>query len=250
MRVDPVYLFIHGFGGCAELWAAQARHFSARGRVIAVDLPGHGGTPWNGETLSGMAAHVARLMGPSPMPRQVIAVANSFGGLVALELWKLYPQAFRSMTLVGSLPRFTFTPGFPAGLDGARIRKFMAQLEGDVPSVLEMFFRSLFSPEERASSWYGFIKQARQQAVVPSRETLHAFLRILGTADLRETLGIVDVPVQFVLGDKDPICPLAVVGPLREICPSARVDIMTGCGHFPFLSRSDEFNALLEGFSG
>lgn len=248
MRADPVYLFIHGFGGSGELWAAQARYFRAKGRVIAVDLPGHGGAPWHGETLPEMAACVMRAMGPALAPGQVIAVASSFGGLVTLELWKLYPGIFRSMTLVGSLPRFTFTPQFPAGLDAARINKFMEQLEGDVPSVLDMFFRSLFSPQERASPWYGFIKQARQQAVVPSRETLQAFLRILATADLRPTLKAVGVPVQFVLGDNDPICPLAVVEPLKDICPGARVDIMPGCGHFPFLSRPDEFRALLEGF--
>ncbi len=247
MRADPVYLFIHGFGGCAQLWAAQAAHFRTKGRVVAVNLPGHGGAPWHGETLPDMAACVARALGPAPVDGQVIAVANSFGGLVALELWKSYPRIFRSLTLAGSLPRFTYTPQFPAGLDAPRIRKFMAQLEGDVPSVLEMFFRSLFSPEERASPWYGLIKQARQQEVVPSKETLHAFLRILGTADLRETLKTVTVPVQFVLGDNDPICPLEVIGPLREIVPSARVNIMPGCGHFPFLSRADEFNALLEG---
>ena len=248
MRADPVYLFIHGFGGCGELWVAQARYFGTKGRVIAVDLPGHGGTPWHGETLPEMAACVMRAVGPASAPGQVIVVANSFGGLVTLELYKSCPHMFRSMTFVGALPRFTFTPQFPAGLDAARIRKFMAQLDGDVPSVLEMFFRSLFTAEERASRCYGVIKQARQQMQVPSRETLHAFLRILETADLRGTLQAVDVPVQFVLGDNDPICPLIVVAPLKEICPGARMDIMPGCGHFPFLSRPDEFSTLLEGF--
>jgi pimeloyl-[acyl-carrier protein] methyl ester esterase len=69
----------------------------------------------------------------------------------------------------------------------------------------------------------------------------------LKSEDLRDILRQVSVPVQFVLGDADPICPLAVKGPLEKLLASLRVDVIKGCGHFPFLSRPEKFNALLEG---
>lgn len=40
-----VIFFIHGVGGCAELWNEQLRHFSKAGyAVVALDLLGHGGS--------------------------------------------------------------------------------------------------------------------------------------------------------------------------------------------------------------
>lgn len=40
-----VIFFIHGVGGCAELWSEQLRHFIKAGyAVVAPDLLGHGGS--------------------------------------------------------------------------------------------------------------------------------------------------------------------------------------------------------------
>jgi abhydrolase domain-containing protein 8 len=40
-----VIFFIHGVGGCAELWSEQLRHFCRAGyAVVAPDLLGHGGS--------------------------------------------------------------------------------------------------------------------------------------------------------------------------------------------------------------
>ncbi len=41
---EPI-LFIHGFGGQKRSWLKYCKRFVSKYRVIAVDLPGHGGTP-------------------------------------------------------------------------------------------------------------------------------------------------------------------------------------------------------------
>lgn len=41
---DPI-LFVHGFGGQKRSWVKYCKKLSSKYRVIAVDLPGHGGTP-------------------------------------------------------------------------------------------------------------------------------------------------------------------------------------------------------------
>lgn len=240
-------LFIHGFGGCGDLWRWQADHFSGTHRLIYPDLPGHGRCPWNGEDLEAMAALMTQEV-ISSGEKTVDVVASSFGGLVALTLWEKTPAVIRRLVFAGSLPRFTATENFPAGLDAARIRKLAGQLDGSAGPVLEMFFRSLFTMKERESEQYAAIRELRHGFPVPDRESLKTMLSLLETIDLRLSLSRCDKPVLFVLGECDPICPLPVTASLREMCPRAEIEMMKMTGHFPFLSRPDFFNRRVERF--
>ena len=243
------HVFIHGFGGYRGLWKAQEEYFGTVGRAIAVDLPGHGASVWKGETLRAMAHGVAQTLDALAI-RQGAFVASSFGGLVALELWQIRPDLFRSMTLVGAVPCFTAAERIPAGLSVERIHALGLQLEGDTAAVLDMFFRSLFTRREREDPFYAVVRQCQKRIPVPSKEALHAFLNILASAALRDVLACVRVPVQLVWGDGDYICPEALMAPLKELCPAVRMDVMPGCGHLPFLSSPVEFNKRVKEFTG
>jgi pimeloyl-[acyl-carrier protein] methyl ester esterase len=240
------FLFIHGFSGSAARWTFQTEIFRSLGRVLAVNLPGHGGAPWNRETLGQMADGVAEGLVHQGVSRNVVVVASSFGGLVTLDLWKKNPGLFRQIIFVGSVPCFTCKDDFPAGLSTAKIEGLRDQISRNVNVAMDAFFRSLFTARERAGAQYAVIKKQRKGAALPSAEVLNAYLDILGAQDSRDGLTTVTVPVNFIFGDADPICPLAVVEPLRLICPRAKIAVMPGCGHLPFLSEPDAFNALLK----
>jgi len=251
MRADvkdkgPTFLFIHGFNGSARRWDFQVEYFRALGRVIAVDLPGHGNAPWRNETLGQMADSVMATLDREGVERDVVVVASSFGGLVMLDLWQKRPELFRQIFFVGSVPRFTWTEDFPAGLNEAKIRSLKGQMARDLNVAMDAFFRALFTPAERASAQYALIRELRKGASLPSIDVLNAYLDILGEQDSRDVLRAVTIPVDFIFGDADHICPLAVVEPLRMLCPQARVTVMPGCGHLPFLSKPDVFNTLLK----
>ncbi|MBF0485887.1 MAG: alpha/beta fold hydrolase [Candidatus Omnitrophica bacterium] len=240
-------VFLHGFGGGAFLWRWQmAGDFLGRPKK-ALDLPGHGGTPWHHESLSAMAEGVCAALERDHITKAVF-VANSFGGLVALKIWQLRPCMVEKIVFVSSLPRFTQDAGYPAGLNVEKIKKLSHQLEGNSAPVLDMFFRSLFTRGERESGQYARIKSLRQGVLPPDKEALQAFLNILETTDLRDVFSSLDVPVQVILGDSDNLCPLKVVEPLKQLLPTARIDVMKGAGHFPFLSMPKEFNDLVRGF--
>ena len=242
---EKVIVFIHGFGGCAARWAWQTEYFKCHARVLAVDLPGHGASLWHGETREAMADGLGRVLDEQGMTEGVSVVASSLGGLLAMTLLGQRPKLIRTLTLVGSVPRFTATDDFPSGLSAAKIDKMSVQIDQDPGLTLDVFFRSLFTPAERESAQYALIKEARKGLPIPSREVLKACLRILKETDLRRELAQARVPVQFILGDGDFICPLTVVEPLKGLIPSARIDVMPGCGHLPFLSQPEAFNGLL-----
>jgi pimeloyl-ACP methyl ester carboxylesterase len=90
----------------------------------------------------------------------------------------------------------------------------------------------------------------RRQAQLPRREALLAVLDILEKTDLRDVLGRVDVPVQFIFGDSDYLCPLELIKPLQALCPSALFNVGDGSGHFPFMTRPDDVNGLIREFIG
>jgi pimeloyl-[acyl-carrier protein] methyl ester esterase len=241
-------LFLHGFAGSAGLWRGQVEEFSSVAQCVAIDLPGHGRSAWNNETLSDMASQIIEIS-RREMSGRVHCVASSFGGLVALEAWQQAPEIFSAMTFAGSLPRFTACDGFPAGLNPPRIRKLACQFEGDVGAVLDMFFRSLFTMKEREAAQYDAIKALRRALPLPGREALLRVLDILEQTDLRDVFSTMDVPVQIVSGDQDYLCPLAAVDALRSLNPSAKIDIFKNCGHFPFLSYPQEFNRVVREFT-
>ncbi|MEI6437919.1 MAG: alpha/beta fold hydrolase [Candidatus Omnitrophota bacterium] len=243
---EPV-VFIHGFGGSGGIWQWQQDYFAASRKVILVDLPGHGSCPWKNEGLDEMARLVAaqcREAGAS----SVDIVASSFGGLVAIKLAEGYPGLVRRIVFAGALPRFTGTDNFPAGLVPAKIRKLAAQLQGDTAVVLDMFVRSLFTRKEKERPRYFQIKELRAQSPLPTLEGLLGILDLLETEDLREQFKQLAQPCLFITGDSDPICPMAVAGPLNALLPSMRVELLKDVSHFPFLSIPEVFNRRVERF--
>ena len=240
-------LFIHGFGVSSSLWVGQVEYFKPGYKVITIDLPGHGQSAWQPVGLADMAADLNFILKEIGVD-QVNIVASSFGGLVGLYLLKAAPWRVQRMSFVGSLPKFARTSEYPAGLDIARIRNLSQQFDGDYQSMLDIFFRSLFSKNDREGERFKWIKQFHKSDVVPNREALKTFLDILEQEDARDMIANINCRVQFLNGTDDYIVPMSVMQWMEEMLPFANFDYFQGVGHFPFLIKPKEFNELLEGF--
>lgn len=66
--------------------------------------------------------------------------------------------------------------------------------------------------------------------------------------DLSGLLPTLDVPVLLILGDADPICPIAAGEYLIELLPDARLIIVEGGDHMLARDRADELAPLIAGF--
>ncbi|MBI3602781.1 MAG: alpha/beta hydrolase [Candidatus Omnitrophica bacterium] len=243
---EPI-IFIHGFGGSSRWWSAQKAFFETDYHVLTVDLPGHGQSSWGMVNLKDMAMDLRQMINTLDLDR-INIVASSFGGLVALELYPLISKRTLRISFVGSIPKFARGPSYPAGLDIDRIRELSQQFEGDYASILDIFFRSLFTVQERESAAFKTVQELRDNDVLPQREALKIFLDILEKADLRHRLASLVCPVQFITGTEDYICPKAVMEWVGEHIPHARLDFIDGCGHLPFLTKATPYNDLLESF--
>jgi len=104
-RGTPV-LFVHGFGHNRSVWEKQARALPEGLRPIAVDLRGHGESPWSpaGQyDLDCYAADLEALAGRLRATRLHV-VAHSLGGNIATLYAALASARILSLTLVDTGP--------------------------------------------------------------------------------------------------------------------------------------------------
>jgi len=240
-------LFIHGWGVDKRIWRQQSKYFSQFSKVCTIDLPGHGKTSWRKTTLEVMGEDLAYLIDEMQLDNLTI-IGSSMGGLLSLQLYDLFPEKVKGLVFVGSMPKFSKSEDYPYGLDVEQIRKLSGQLDNAYPSVVQIFFRSLFTREERESRRFKWLMKFRQTDEAPMKKALAEYLDILETVDLRETLKKVAIPLQFINGEGDEICNQDTVGYIKSLVPQARFDQFEKCGHFPFLSRPHEFNQILNEF--
>ena len=240
-------LFLHGWGVDYRVWRQQIKHFAARYRVFAVDLPGHGETTWVEASFEEMCSDLSKAL-VQIVPGKLTTVSSSLGGLFALKIYSGMPEKFERMVFTGSMPKFSKSADYPYGLDIDRMRKLSGQLESDYPAIVDVFFRSLFTKEERRTRRYKWLQKFRKFDEKPMKSALAKYLDVLEAVDLREELKAAQIPLQFINGDGDEICTSQCVALIKTLKPDARYDHFPHCGHFPFLSKPYEFNELLEDF--
>lgn len=243
----PSILFIHGWGVDSRIWRQQVKHFSDFYRVIAVDLPGHGKSDWKKISLAEMADDIVVGIGQLGI-KEFGIVGSSLGGMVALKIFNEHPRVVKFLVLVGSHFKFAKSDDYPYGLDVERIRKLGGQLHTDYPSIVNIFFRSLFTKQERSTRRFKWIQTFRNSISMPQKEALVEMLDILEKEDLRSSLSLVNVPLQFINGTEDYIFPKETFLHLREKAPQAEFEWLEECGHFSFLSKPYEFNEILQRF--
>ncbi len=240
-------LFLHGWGMDKRIWKQQEKYFSEKYNVLMIDLPGHGKSSFVKTDLETLADDIIQLLDLLEI-QECTLIGSSLGGLFSLKLYEKYPGRIKRMIFVGSMPKFVKDEHYPFGLDMAQFNKLEGQLETAYPVIIEIFFRSLFSREDKKTRRYKWIQKFRVVGDVPIKPALVEYLDVLETEDLREVLKAVEVPMQFINGRCDEICTQDTVKYIQKLAPNAQYDWFEKSGHFPFLISPHEFNDVLEKF--
>ena len=100
----PPIVFLHGMGASAATWDAVGEALSDRYLTVAVDLPGHGGSPCPDDpdrfTRDAALADVDELLATLAEP--AILVGHSLGGGVAMQFAYQFPQMLERLILIGA----------------------------------------------------------------------------------------------------------------------------------------------------
>lgn len=222
--VSPIVL-LHGFTQNAAAWGPFAEHLARNRPVLAVDLPGHGGSDAVRADLAGAAALVADSLGDLDTPATV--VGYSMGGRVALHLALRHPGAIDRLVLVST----------SAGIDDAEERARRRDADERLADRIEAIGVDAFLDEWLAQPLFASLSPAAACREARRRNTatgLASSLRLCGTGTqepLWTRLGSIDVPTLVVVGGLDERFTALGERLVASIGPAARLVVIEGAGH-------------------
>jgi len=242
---DPIVL-IHSLGGHLDHWAASLAHFATRGRVLALDLPGHGLSDKPAEfpySVAAFAHAVERTLEDAGIER-AIWIGNSIGGHVALY------QAVTGAARVAGLVLANAT-GANLGFEVDRLlTNPRAVLAPDQPagerSLLPMLLSDPSGPTARQLVARQLEEMMRDDFPDRMRAVLRAARSIQATP-LLDRLAEVAAPTLIVWGEDDRLLPRANASALASI-RGARLTWLPGSGHLSPLETPEPFHRAVDEF--
>lgn len=197
LGAKSTYVFIHGVGDTADMWADLIAKLPDNVNYIAMDLVGFGKSQkpaWATYNAKMQARSVLRTCLASGIFGPVTVVGHSLGSLVAVEFAKRYPLSVRGLLLCS-----------PPIYDIAHGRKIKALQQ----NVLHMIYRDLDKAPSLVVSAYALAKKIRiiNQSLEVTTETLPAFLASLKTSIMnQDTLRLIEtlkLPITMIDGQFD-----------------------------------------------
>jgi pimeloyl-ACP methyl ester carboxylesterase len=240
----PLLLLVHGAASDGRMWSPQLEGLAGELTVVAWDEPGAGGSsdlPADfsledyADSLAGLIEELA--LGPAHV------AGLSWGGTVALELYRRRPELVATLILVdtyagwkGSLP----AEEVRARVEGAR--RMLAAPPGEFDPVLPGLFAG--DPPAEFTGLLGEVARAVRPA------SLERQLQLMAEADLTGVLPRVEVPALLLWGELDVRSPLGVAREFERAIPDTELVVIPGAGHVSNLEEPEIFNAAIREFCG
>ncbi|MCW9024820.1 MAG: pimeloyl-ACP methyl ester esterase BioH [Gammaproteobacteria bacterium] len=243
-------VLLHGWAMHGGIWPdAMLSQLAETYRLHIVDLPGHGlSKAGNADfTVSQITATLEQSL-LSLLKGKAIFIGWSLGGLIAANLVLRNPGCVEKLVLIATSLRFTKAHDWLHAVDEKVLTLFAENLMDDYRTMLSRFLALQFSGDEYARQGLRELKQKVFERDVPEVKILEQGLEVLLTADFRQQASYIDCPVQLLGGEHDTLTPAASLVQISEIIPHARVSIIKGASHAPFISHTEAFLKDLTGF--
>ena len=231
----PPVVLIHGLASSLFTWKALLPRLAVRHDVLALDLPGFGGSEQPPDlSFDDLVEVVPALLDALGLERASL-VGNSLGGATAAAVAARWPDRVPALALIDAAG-FQQGPGdMPAALRlaAADPTGLLARLPLRRPLV-RLALRQVFHDdskvtEERVEEYLA--PMLRPGAVASLRSLLSAPPGELER--LRRALPGIRAAALIVWGREDAWVPVAHAERFREAIPGARVELLEGCGHMP-----------------
>jgi pimeloyl-[acyl-carrier protein] methyl ester esterase len=238
-------VLLHGWGMNSAIWGGFLDALAERFRVTAVELPGHGESGFDPERVSLEAWTDAVL---AIVPQRAIWVGWSLGAQLALQAALSAPERVTALMLLAATPRFVQAEDWPHAMELKTLRQFAATLAKNHRLTLERFLFLQVQGDSESRSMLRVLRGELFSRPQPQPAALENGLELLRQVDLRGRLREITCPALWLLGERDTLVPAAVAGPLRELQPGAKVEVVPGAAHIPFLSHPQACMQGLEDF--
>jgi pyruvate dehydrogenase E2 component (dihydrolipoamide acetyltransferase) len=230
-------LLLHGFGADLNTWMFTQPALAEARRVVALDLPGHGGSAKqldraDAESLAAIVDHALNALGIE----RLHLVGHSMGGGIAISLALREPERVATLTLISSAllgPEINaaFIDGF---VRAARRREAIEALKLLVhdPALVSRTMVEDVLRYKRLDGVTEALAAFAEQWFPGGRQRV----------GLSEAVATLKLPVQIIWGREDRIIPVAHAEALASRLP---VHILDQTGHLPQMEKAGEVNRLI-----
>lgn len=239
----PPLVLLHGGLSDSREWRRQLDDLSDEFTVVAWDAPGCGRSsdPPESFRLPDYADCLAAFVAALGLQRPHV-LGLSFGGGLALELFRRHPALPRTLGLASAYA------GWAGSLPAEVVEQRLQQVlwEADLP------------PAQFVPGWIsGLLDESAPSELVDELVAImsafhpagaRAMARAFAEADLRDVLPRIDVPTLLLYGDRDVRAPLHVAKDLHAKIPGSRLVVLAGVGHQSNMEAAERFNAELHSF--
>ena len=228
----PSLLFLHGAGGTHRNWGKQIEGIRD-GRLVALDLPGHGRSKGKGrQSVEGYAELVVEFMAALDLESPIV-VGHSMGGAIALDLALRYGDQVGGLVLVGSGARLRVMPSLLEGL------------RGEFESTVDLLCRYAYGPLASEE----MVRLGRKEMLAIGPEVLFGDFLACDRFDVMGHLGEVRLPTLVICGEEDQLTPLKYSQFLVDHIQGARLVTIPEAGHMVMLEKPQETSDAIAEFS-
>lgn len=236
----PPLILVHGFTGDVASWMLNQDYLATSRRVIALDLPGHGGSDKfvDDGGIDYLTSAVSDFIDEIGLNKVHLA-GHSLGGAVAARVAISNPERVATLTLIA-----------PAGVG--------SYINGEIISALAM--------ADRRRDTRQTLQRLVSDPDLISREMIEQFLRLKRTdgaaaaiariasafvegdrqrIDVVSNLADYAKPVLAIWGTNDAVIPARPVGTLPE---NVECHVIDDVGHLPHMEAAAKVNELIAGF--
>jgi pyruvate dehydrogenase E2 component (dihydrolipoyllysine-residue acetyltransferase) len=231
-------LLLHGFGADLNTWMFTQPALAEGRRVVALDLPGHGGSAkeLRGADAESFAAIVGQAADALGIARMHL-VGHSMGGGIAIAFALRQPERVATLSLIASASLGPeINSAFIDGFVRAARRREAVEVLGLLVHDPALVSRTMVEDVLR-------YKRLDGVAAALARIAEEWFPQGRQKAELGSALASLNLLVQIIWGREDRIIPVAHTEALAARLP---VHIIEESGHLPHMERAGEVNRLLK----
>lgn len=210
----PTIFFVHGCSGSWTNFNSQLKELSRDHHVVALDMRGHGTSPWPGaSTIEDFYSDLEEFV-EAVLPTRFVLVVHSFGGCVGTLL------ASRQSERVAAVAFLNTSGSIPKGFAYRFLQLFSARadlLSENLPYLV---------------STNGAVSQ-------------HMLFHTLKKWDVWEHYPKIVVPSLVVLGGLDPLIPVTSGIKMARMLPNANLRVFPMGGHIVMWEQSARLNEML-----
>lgn len=229
-------LLLHGWGSSNIVYNGFINTLKNRCRLVAPDFPGCGGSdtmcePWDLQKYCDFVLKFMKAVGLE----NPIMMGHSHGGRVTMYMvatGMVAPPKIVLLDAAGLIPKKSFKQKFRA--KSFKVIKTVLTLP-----IIRNFSASLL---DKARRHYG----SADYNAAP--EVLRKTLVSLVNKDIREVLPNIKCPSLLIWGENDTATPLSDAKIIEGLISDAGLCVIKGTGHFSFVERPFEANAIINSF--